>query len=116
MLKVVKLGKHNVLFIFSPDKGFWYVPGEFAILQYGMWECSKVGNNAYFRLFKLAAGKLFHVPSCAFYTNDFFCFCLTALSFLVDACMRLLAQIDTEGLFRKSGSVVRLKALRVSDG
>lgn len=78
-----------------------------------MWECSKVGNNAYFSLFKLAAGKLFHVSSCAFYTNDFFF--LTALSFLVDACMRLLAQIDTEGLFRKSGSVVRLKALRVSD-
>lgn len=72
---VVKLSKHNVLlFIFSPDKGFWYVPGEFAILQYGMWECSKVGNNAYFRLFKLAAGKLFHVPSCAFDTNDFFVF------------------------------------------
>lgn len=75
LLKVVKLSKHNVLlFIFSPDKGFWYVPGEFAILQYGMWECAKVGNNAYFRLFKLAAGKLFYVPSCAFDTNDFFVF------------------------------------------
>lgn len=36
-------------------------------------------------------------------------------SFLVDACMKLMAHIDTEGLFRKSGSVVRLKALRVSD-
>lgn len=36
-------------------------------------------------------------------------------SFLVDACMRLLAHVETEGLFRKSGSVVRLKALRVSD-
>uniref|UniRef100_A0A3Q1GTF5 Rho GTPase activating protein 11A n=1 Tax=Acanthochromis polyacanthus TaxID=80966 RepID=A0A3Q1GTF5_9TELE len=34
------------------------------------------------------------------------------LSFLVDACMKLLAHVDTEGLFRKSGSVVRLKALR----
>ncbi|CAJ1073776.1 rho GTPase-activating protein 11A [Xyrichtys novacula] len=33
-------------------------------------------------------------------------------SFLVDACMKLLAHIDTEGLFRKSGSVIRLKALR----
>ncbi|XP_069007889.1 rho GTPase-activating protein 11A [Embiotoca jacksoni] len=33
-------------------------------------------------------------------------------SFLVDACMKLLAHVDTEGLFRKSGSVVRLKALR----
>ncbi|CAL8291179.1 unnamed protein product [Gadus morhua 'NCC'] len=32
--------------------------------------------------------------------------------FLVDACMQLTAHIDTEGLFRKSGSVVRLKALR----
>lgn len=29
--------------------------------------------------------------------------------------MRLLAHVETEGLFRKSGSVVRLKALRVSD-
>lgn len=37
-------------------------------------------------------------------------------SFLVDACMKLLAHVDTEGLFRKSGSVIRLKALRVSDG
>lgn len=35
--------------------------------------------------------------------------------FLVDACMMLLAHVDTEGLFRKSGSVIRLKALRVSD-
>uniref|UniRef100_A0A8D3CCK5 Rho-GAP domain-containing protein n=1 Tax=Scophthalmus maximus TaxID=52904 RepID=A0A8D3CCK5_SCOMX len=33
-------------------------------------------------------------------------------SFLVDACMKLMAHVDTEGLFRKSGSVVRLKALR----
>ncbi|XP_029983552.1 rho GTPase-activating protein 11A isoform X2 [Sphaeramia orbicularis] len=32
--------------------------------------------------------------------------------FLVDACMNLMAHVDTEGLFRKSGSVVRLKALR----
>lgn len=36
-------------------------------------------------------------------------------SFLVDACMTLTAHIDTEGLFRKSGSVVRLKALKVRD-
>uniref|UniRef100_A0A665VKM5 Rho GTPase activating protein 11A n=1 Tax=Echeneis naucrates TaxID=173247 RepID=A0A665VKM5_ECHNA len=33
-------------------------------------------------------------------------------SFLVDACMKLMAHVDTEGLFRKSGSVIRLKALR----
>ncbi|XP_034433011.1 rho GTPase-activating protein 11A isoform X2 [Hippoglossus hippoglossus] len=33
-------------------------------------------------------------------------------SFLVDSCMNLLAHVDTEGLFRKSGSVIRLKALR----
>ncbi|XP_008397645.1 rho GTPase-activating protein 11A [Poecilia reticulata] len=32
--------------------------------------------------------------------------------FLVDACMKLLAHVETEGLFRKSGSVVRLKELR----
>ena len=36
--------------------------------------------------------------------------------FLVDACSTLQEHIDTEGLFRKSGSIVRLKALRVSDG
>ncbi|GLD62516.1 rho GTPase-activating protein 11A [Lates japonicus] len=38
--------------------------------------------------------------------------CGSVPSFLVDACMMLLAHVDTEGLFRKSGSVVRLKALR----
>ncbi|XP_031703557.1 rho GTPase-activating protein 11A isoform X1 [Anarrhichthys ocellatus] len=38
--------------------------------------------------------------------------CGSVPSFLVDACMVLLAHVDTEGLFRKSGSVVRLKALR----
>ncbi|XP_017265691.1 rho GTPase-activating protein 11A isoform X1 [Kryptolebias marmoratus] len=32
--------------------------------------------------------------------------------FLFDSCVHLLAHVDTEGLFRKSGSVVRLKALR----
>ncbi|CAG10678.1 unnamed protein product, partial [Tetraodon nigroviridis] len=37
-------------------------------------------------------------------------------SFLVKACMCLMAHVNTEGLFRKSGSVVRLKALKVSDG
>lgn len=36
-------------------------------------------------------------------------------SFLVDACTCLLGHLETEGLFRKSGSVVRVKALRVSD-
>lgn len=30
--------------------------------------------------------------------------------------MCLMANIDTEGLFRKSGSVVRLKALKVRNG
>uniref|UniRef100_A0A4W5NDL1 Rho GTPase activating protein 11A n=1 Tax=Hucho hucho TaxID=62062 RepID=A0A4W5NDL1_9TELE len=33
--------------------------------------------------------------------------------FLMDACTSLLEHVDTEGLFRKSGSIVRLKALRV---
>lgn len=37
-------------------------------------------------------------------------------SFLVNACMCLMAHINTEGLFRKSGSVVRLKALKVRNG
>ncbi|KAM3594759.1 uncharacterized protein V6R79_013850 [Siganus canaliculatus] len=38
--------------------------------------------------------------------------CGSVPSFLVDACMMLLAHVNTEGLFRKSGSIVRLKALR----
>ncbi|KAM8915519.1 rho GTPase-activating protein 11A isoform 2-T2 [Spinachia spinachia] len=38
--------------------------------------------------------------------------CGSVPSFLVDSCMMLQAYVDTEGLFRKSGSVVRLKALR----
>nr|XP_023658022.1 rho GTPase-activating protein 11A isoform X3 [Paramormyrops kingsleyae] len=33
--------------------------------------------------------------------------------FLVDACTKLIEHVHTEGLFRKSGSVTRLKALRV---
>lgn len=49
------------------------------------------------------------------YLLDFMAILFSFLSFLVDACMKLLAHADTEGLFRKSGSVVRLKALRVSD-
>jgi hypothetical protein len=36
-----------------------------------------------------------------------------SFSFLVDACASLKEHIHTEGLFRKSGSVVRLKALKV---
>lgn len=60
----------------------------------------------------LTIGKLFYVLSCIILTQLFY----FSLSFLVDACMMLLAHVDTEGLFRKSGSVVRLKALRVSDG
>lgn len=38
--------------------------------------------------------------------------CGSVPSFLVDACMKLLAHVNTEGLFRKSGSIIRLKALR----
>ncbi|XP_034380996.1 rho GTPase-activating protein 11A isoform X2 [Cyclopterus lumpus] len=38
--------------------------------------------------------------------------CGSVPRFLVDACMMLLAHVNTEGLFRKSGSVIRLKALR----
>ncbi|XP_078797050.1 rho GTPase-activating protein 11A isoform X2 [Oryzias latipes] len=38
--------------------------------------------------------------------------CGSVPGFLVDSCMKLQAHVDTEGLFRKSGSVVRLKALR----
>lgn len=36
-----------------------------------------------------------------------------SFSFLVDACTSLKEHIHTEGLFRKSGSVIRLKALKV---
>ncbi|XP_007257984.3 rho GTPase-activating protein 11A isoform X1 [Astyanax mexicanus] len=32
--------------------------------------------------------------------------------FLVDACTCLMSHLDTEGLFRKSGSIVRVKAIR----
>uniref|UniRef100_A0A8C2XTV6 Rho GTPase activating protein 11A n=1 Tax=Cyclopterus lumpus TaxID=8103 RepID=A0A8C2XTV6_CYCLU len=55
-----------------------------------------------------ATGKLFLVPSCTFLIMTFHCL----FRFLVDACMMLLAHVNTEGLFRKSGSVIRLKALR----
>lgn len=37
-----------------------------------------------------------------------------SFSFVVDACTSLMGHLDTEGLFRKSGSVVRVKSLRVS--
>lgn len=49
------------------------------------------------------------------------CMCMSSsrvslsLSFIVDACTCLMDHLDTEGLFRKSGSVVRVKSLRVSD-
>lgn len=36
-----------------------------------------------------------------------------SFSFLVDACTSLEEHIHTEGLFRKSGSVIRLRALKV---
>ncbi|KAM9777273.1 rho GTPase-activating protein 11A [Neosynchiropus ocellatus] len=54
--------------------------------------------------------KVFGVPleSLPYYNVE----CGSVPRFLVDACMKLLAHVDTEGLFRKSGSVVRLKALR----
>ncbi|TNM95552.1 hypothetical protein fugu_016635 [Takifugu bimaculatus] len=54
--------------------------------------------------------KVFGVPleSLPYYNMD----CGSVPSFLVDACMRLMAHVNTEGLFRKSGSVVRLKALK----
>lgn len=78
-----------------------------------MWERAKASGYAYLLVLALTVGMLFHVQPCTFCTNDI---SLSFLSFLVDACMKLLAHVDTEGLFRKSGSVVRLKALRVSDG
>ncbi|KAM8833265.1 rho GTPase-activating protein 11A [Synchiropus picturatus] len=54
--------------------------------------------------------KVFGVPleSLPYYNME----CGSVPRFLVDACMKLLAHVDTEGLFRKSGSVLRLKALR----
>lgn len=71
-----------------------------------MWERAKASRHAYSPLLHF----LFHLVYYILMT--FICI----LSFLVDACMKLLAHVDTEGLFRKSGSVIRLKALRVSDG
>ncbi|XP_047248843.1 rho GTPase-activating protein 11A isoform X2 [Girardinichthys multiradiatus] len=55
-------------------------------------------------------GKVFGVPldSLPYYNMEYG----SVPSFLVDACMKLLAHVETEGLFRKSGSVVRLKELR----
>nr|XP_057946143.1 rho GTPase-activating protein 11A-like [Doryrhamphus excisus] len=63
--------------------------------------CKSTANNS---------SKVFGVPleNLPYYNME--CGCVP--SFLVDACMKLQAHIDTEGLFRKSGSVVRLKALR----
>ncbi|KAM9842691.1 rho GTPase-activating protein 11A [Aulostomus maculatus] len=63
--------------------------------------CKSTANNS---------AKVFGVPleSLPFYNMK----CGNVPSFLVDACMKLQAHVDTEGLFRKSGSVVRLKALR----
>ncbi|KAM4723476.1 rho GTPase-activating protein 11A [Anableps anableps] len=54
--------------------------------------------------------KVFGVPldSLPYYNME----CGSVPSFLVDACMKLLAHVETEGLFRKSGSVLRLKELR----
>uniref|UniRef100_A0A3Q2PKB1 Rho GTPase activating protein 11A n=1 Tax=Fundulus heteroclitus TaxID=8078 RepID=A0A3Q2PKB1_FUNHE len=54
--------------------------------------------------------KVFGVPldSLPYYNMD----CGRVPRFLVDACMTLIANVETEGLFRKSGSVVRLKDLR----
>lgn len=40
---------------------------------------------------------------------------LNLVSFIADVCTSLMDHLDTEGLFRKSGSVVRVKSLRVSD-
>ncbi|XP_061898133.1 rho GTPase-activating protein 11A-like isoform X1 [Entelurus aequoreus] len=54
--------------------------------------------------------KVFGVPLASLPYYDMACGCVP--SFLVDACMKLQAHVDTEGLFRISGSLVRLKALR----
>ncbi|XP_015229246.1 PREDICTED: rho GTPase-activating protein 11A isoform X1 [Cyprinodon variegatus] len=53
--------------------------------------------------------KVFGVPldSLPYYNME----CGSVPSFLVDACMKLLAHVETEGLFRKPGSVVRLREL-----
>lgn len=75
-----------------------------------MWERAKASRYAHSHVLIITFGKLFLVFVHYMLTSH----CLS--SFLVDACMKLLAHVDTEGLFRKSGSVVRLKALRVSDG
>lgn len=63
----------------------------------------------------LAGGFTFPVLCRTFFFGPQLPFGFLVYSFLVDACMKLLAHVETEGLFRKSGSIVRLKALRVSD-
>ncbi|KAM7402884.1 hypothetical protein PAMA_003690 [Pampus argenteus] len=63
--------------------------------------CKSAANNS---------AKVFGVPleRLPYYNME----CGSVSSFVVDACMKLMAHVDTEGLFRKSGSIVRLKALR----
>nr|XP_014342125.1 PREDICTED: rho GTPase-activating protein 11B [Latimeria chalumnae] len=55
-------------------------------------------------------GAPLHTLKCSAHT------CGSIPSFLVDACEHLEKHIHTEGLFRKSGSVVRLKALKFTPG
>lgn len=49
-----------------------------------------------------------------FATTEYQTLIFFLFSFLVEACEYLEEYIHTEGLFRKSGSVVRLKALKVT--
>lgn len=95
-----------LLMYFFPQKKVFGVALE--SLPYYNMECGSVPRQvtrATFGMFLVAPP--FHP------FNDTFRF---SGSFLVSACMCLMAHIDTEGLFRKSGSVVRLKALKVRNG
>uniref|UniRef100_H3AFX1 Rho GTPase activating protein 11A n=1 Tax=Latimeria chalumnae TaxID=7897 RepID=H3AFX1_LATCH len=65
----------------------------------------KETNCTIFKGKKLFGAPL-HTLKCSAHT------CGSIPSFLVDACEHLEKHIHTEGLFRKSGSVVRLKALK----
>ncbi|KAJ7989091.1 hypothetical protein DPEC_G00315940 [Dallia pectoralis] len=73
------------------------------------WNKNKAHNTSY-KLTASNSGKVFglpleSLPQCNVESSTVPCF-------LMDACRCLLGHVDTEGLFRKSGSIVRLKALR----
>ncbi|OXB83890.1 UNVERIFIED_CONTAM: hypothetical protein H355_009374 [Colinus virginianus] len=66
---------------------------------------TKIFGTPFYTLPQTLVPEYGYIPSSEIYCHSF-------LSFLVDACEYLEEHIHTEGLFRKSGSLVRLKALK----